>query len=193
MKKLIAIVLAATLVLTLVLGSGVALAGRGNNCPSGAHETINIIGVPHDMQVGWGGGNGSRIFVDRDSPTTFYIYGGSAYEIKDHDGTDGMVGEPGRGYANAGLVFPYSGGTWDVEIYVRLVGPIDSSFRWRSYFYDTGGAVWVKFADFTMNRADKKFQCKTNQLLAAGYQDVYWYWDEKNNFKHLQMRIYLSD
>src|SRR6478672_10536975 len=36
----------------------------GNGAPSGAHYTLNIIGVPKDKSPDFSGGNGHRIFVD---------------------------------------------------------------------------------------------------------------------------------
>jgi hypothetical protein len=191
MKKFFAIVMAAAMLLSV---SGVAMAGtQGSGAPPGAHETINIIGVPHGMNDNFSGGEGSRIFVDREAPTTFYVYGSNTtgFEIKDHDGTDGEVGTAGRGEANAGIILPYNSATgrWQVEIYVKLLGPMDSSVRWTSYYFD--GSGWALIAQFTMTRADKKFQLRTDSLLENGFQDVLWYLDQKDNFKHLQMRIYL--
>ncbi len=39
-------------------------ATTGNGAPSGAHYTLNIIGVPKDKSPNFTGGNGHRIFVD---------------------------------------------------------------------------------------------------------------------------------
>src|SRR5215213_5641767 len=39
-------------------------ATTGNGAPSGAHYTLNIIGVPKDESPDFSGGNGHRIFVD---------------------------------------------------------------------------------------------------------------------------------
>jgi hypothetical protein len=187
MKKILIISIITVVVLSTALS--IAIAGKGNNAPSGKHYNLNIIGVPHEMKSDWSGGQGSRIFVDREASTTFYVYGGNAYEIKDRNGTDGYVGTSGRGYDNAGIVFPYNNGEWKVKIYVRLVGPRDSSIHWKSDYFD--GSTWLIIDEFDLNRENKKFQMKTNQLLKDGYQDIIWTLSEKEKFRIIQMRIYL--
>lgn len=194
---LLAAAVAAGVLVTLMLSPGVVVAGKGNYAPSGAHYNLNIIGVPNQKNANFDGGNGSRIFVLRTGSTLFYVYGGDSYEIRDHDGTDGKVGEPGRGYENAGIVFPYSdtGGTegdlgvWEVDIWVRLVGPKDSSIRWRSDYFD--GSDWVNIDQFTLDKSSK-FSLKTGSLLKDGYRDILWTLDQKTKFRNLQMRIYLK-
>lgn len=191
MKKLIAVVLAVSLVLILVLGSGIALAdkpeGKGNGAPSGRHYNLNIIGVPNQKNANFDGGNGARIFVDRTGQTLFYVQAGDSYQILDHDGTDGKVGQS---RVSPGIILPYSSGEWDVEIWVRLVGPVDSEINWKSYYWD-GTSMWVKFADFNLEKSSK-FSLKTGQLLANGYEDILWELNPLNKFRILQMRIYVN-
>lgn len=161
----------------------------GNGAPSGAHYNINIIGVPHNMGDNFDGGNGARIFVLRDDTTFFYVHGADEpFQILDHDATDGSCGES---RAEPGIIIPYDGATYKVQIYVRLLGPMDSSVKWKSYEWN--GTDWVKFGDFTLNREDKKFQLKTSDLLADGFEDILWEMYEKTNFRHLQMRIYVEE
>lgn len=187
MKKKIFALTAVTMM--LLVGFISVEAGKGNNAPSGPHFNINIIGVPHDMNDNFDGGNGARIFVDRDGTTFFYVHGADEpFQILDHDATDGSCGES---RADPGIIMPYTDGTYDVEIYVRLLGPIDSSVKWKSYSWN--GTDWIKFGDFTLNREDKKFQLKTNDLLADGFEDILWEMYDKTNFRHLQMRIYLIE
>ena len=187
------------LVVTMVLSMGIAFAekpeGNGNGAPSGKHHNLNIIGVPKEMNDNFDGGNGSRIFVSRTGQTLFYVYGGDAYEVKDHDGTDGKVGKPGMGYDNAGIVFPYAagtgsegdGGAWQVEIWVRLVGPKDSSIRMKSEYFD--GSEWLLVREFDLSKSSK-FSLKTGDLLKDGYKDIIWTLNPTNKFRNLQMRIY---
>jgi len=136
----------------------------------------------------------------------FYIYGdenGGMY-IQDHDGTDGKVGLPGRGIDNAGIVLPYdmdaesgvgNGGAWDCQIYVRLLGPNkpgdESSFWWKSEYYDEDLSAWILISDFKMER-DTKFSLKNSLILADGYQDVLWTWYDLNKFRIAQFRIILG-
>ena len=163
--------------------------GNGNGAPSGFHYNINIIGVPHDMNENFDGGNGARIFVDREETTWFYVHGADQpFEICDHDATDNYCGSS---RADPGIIIPYTGGSYDVQIYVRLLGPADSSLKWRSYKWEDED--WVQFGAFTLNREDKKFQVKTDDLLADGFEDILWEMYDKTNFRHLQMRIYLEE
>ena len=143
MKKVIAITLAVVLMLTL--GSGVALAdkpeGNGNGAPSGKHFNLNIIGAPNQKNANFDGGNGSRIFILRTGTTTFYVNGGGSYQVLDHDGTDGSVG---TGIGDPGIIFPYdlSTGKWQVDIWVRLVGPMDphNKLDIQTKYWD--GSMW---------------------------------------------------
>jgi len=168
-----------------------AFAGvNGNGSPSGRHFNINIIGVPNQKNTNFDGGEGSRIFVLRTGMTSFYVQGGTSFAILDHDGTDGYVG---WSRTSPGLIFPYDATatpTWRVAIYVRLLGPTDSSIRWTSYYFD--GSGWALIAQFTLKRdTPSKFSLKTGDLLMDGYQDILWELDQKTDFRLVQMRIYL--
>lgn len=195
MKRLIAVVLA--MVVVLSLGATVALAAKpvkedglpGNGAPSGQHCNLNIIGVPNEKNDNFDGGNGARIFVSRTGQTQFYVHGGSSYAVLDHDGTDGKVGSS---LSEPGIIFPYDAGIWKVQIWVRLLGPKGSEVDWTSYYYDTVGETYVLFDEFTLTK-DTKFQLKTGSLLADNYQDMLWELDPVNKFRICQMRIYLLD
>jgi hypothetical protein len=115
MKKLMVITLALVLVLSLVIGAGVAVADKpqddegvynGNGAPSGEHVTLNIIGVqnpktqsmtyPVDDPSGR-----STIFVKLSGTTRIYLYDGGdiddlanwkdAFGVIDANGTDGVA------------------------------------------------------------------------------------------------------
>ncbi|MHC4344016.1 MAG: hypothetical protein ACYSUP_04965 [Planctomycetota bacterium] len=179
-------VIITSLILLMVMGIGVLFAGKGNQAPSGKHYNLNIIGVPNEKNANFDGGNGSRIFVLRTGSTQFYVHGGDSYQVLDHDGTDGRVGED---RLNPGIIFPYESDAWQVEIYVRLVGPKTSSVRWTSKYFD--GAEWVLIDQFTL-RKSSKFSLKTGSLLKDGFRDVLWILDQKTKFRNCQMRIYLK-
>jgi hypothetical protein len=124
----------------------------------------------------------------------------------DHDGTDGKVGDggsPGGGPGNetgltsAGIILPYDTNTdtWNCEVWVRLLGPVDSSFRWKSYYWyddNVGGAYWALISDFVLDR-NTKFTEKTGDILKDQYEDILWEWSEKNNFRICQFRIFVLD
>ena len=191
MRKSIVMLAALILACMAVIPVFAKKAETGNGSPSGSHYNLNIIGVPNQKNQNFNGGNGARIFVLRDKPTQFYIYGDdtTTYAILDHDGTDGKVGE---NVGSPGITFPYdeTSDTWKAKIYVRLLGPKDSSIHWKT-FYDYDGSVWLQVTEFDLSK-DSKFQLKTNQLLIDGYQDILWELDPVNNFRILQMRIYLT-
>jgi hypothetical protein len=211
MKKIIL----ASLILAMVVGLGITFAApdkKGNGLPKGKSYNFNVIGVPNPKN--WdedSGGQGKRIFVLRTGTTQFYVQGGDTFEICDHDGTDGKVGEGGgptpdpddieTAITKAGIILPYdtTADAWDCLIFVRLLGPVDSSFRWKSYFFDDdttdGNATineWVLIDDFVLDR-NTKFQEKTGQLLADGYEDILWEWSEKNKLRICQFRIYVIE
>jgi len=92
MKKLIAIVLAVTLMASF---SGVALAQQdvtGNGAPSGPHYNLNIIGVPKDKSADMTGTNGHRIFVPLEGKAKIELQiapEGESFAVLDANGTDG--------------------------------------------------------------------------------------------------------
>jgi len=89
MKKLIAIVIAITMLATI---SGVALAGQGNDLPSGPHYNLNLIGMEKGKNDNIGCGQGHRIFVQLDRndrvKTNINLVEGD-FAVIDCDGTDG--------------------------------------------------------------------------------------------------------
>jgi len=202
MNKILAIVLVVVLIATLI--PGVALADKpdtkGNGLPRDAGKSFNfnVIGVPEESHYGWdddSGGNGKRIFITRNGITKFYVWGdpSGSFAIQDRNGLDGEVGW-GRGSVDpdlAGIILPYDGtnNKWDCRVYVRLLGPIDSSFKWRSEYWD--GTGWALIDEFTLYR-DTKFNMPTGQILADTYQDILWTWDTKNNFRICQFRIFVG-
>ena len=201
MKKIFAIVLVVVLMATLI--HGVALAGpdtKGNGLPKGKCYNLNIIGVPNTRDAEWTGGEGKRIFVLRDQKTWFFVGASDHYEVLDRNGTDGFVGERGTAWlpgtkgtkGTPGIVFPYNDGTetWQVEIYARLLGPITSEVKWKTYAFEDGTYA-VKVDEFTIPRTTK-FVLRTDQLLVDGFKDILWEMYDKKDFRLLQLRIYVN-
>jgi hypothetical protein len=162
---------------------------KGNGLPKHVKTyNLNIIGHPNDLNANFDGGSGHRIFVKRTGTTSFYVHGEpNTFAILDRDGTDGKVGQD---RLNPGIILPYDNDEWKVEIYIRLVGPMSSTLNWKSYYWD-GIDTYVKFAEFTLDRTDKKFSLKTGQLLLDGYQDILWELTG-NKFRIAQMRIIMT-
>ena len=71
-------------------------AATGNCAPSGAHYTLNIIGVPKDKSPDFSGGNGHRIFVDLgktgEAANTRINLTEGDFAVTDANGTDGSAG-----------------------------------------------------------------------------------------------------
>ncbi len=194
-RRLLAAVLvtAVTAMMSAMALSSIAYAGSvtGNGAPNGQHHNVNLIGVPNQKNENFDGGDGSRIFVSRTSPTQFYVHGGDSFQIMDHDGTDGKVG---KSVSNPGIIFPYDAAdvnqTWHVQIWLRLLGPAGSEVKWNASYYDALNGTYVLWSEFNMTK-DTKFQLRTGDLLANGYQDILWNLDPVSKFRICQMRIYL--
>jgi hypothetical protein len=192
-------VLAAVMVVGMVSMLAVASQDEtGNGAPSGSHYNLNIIGLPKgvgydkDLNDNFDGGNGSRIFISRSGTTQIYVYGGTAYDVKDHDGTDGTVGT-GFGEENAGLILPYADGQYQCDIYARIMGPQGSSVKITGQYYYAGD--YYPIGSFTLNKngGGTKFVLHNAELLNDDYQDILWTLDEKTKFRICQLRIYVDD
>ena len=147
MKKLIAIVLAVTLLASL---SGVALAGNngnGNGAPSGPHYNLNIIGMKYQKNMTPAEcGDGHRIFVGLPSDngngngnksksqlvTDIYLQmataqqeaDGQGFKVLDCDGTDGR--------AKFRLPDPNPGGELPCtrySVFIRVLGKPDGNVK----------------------------------------------------------------
>jgi hypothetical protein len=116
MRKLIAIVLAVTLLASM---SGVALAGVGNEVPSGPHYTLNIIGMTKQKNSNIGCGEGHRIFVQLSKTsrvTTRILLTEGDFGVTDCDGTDGTAG------FQLPNPDPENTGTTEYSVYIKLMG-----------------------------------------------------------------------
>jgi len=101
MKRLLAVVLAVVVVLSL--GATVALAAKpvseedvytGNGAPNGAHYNLNIIGVQKDKSAEMDGSNGHVIFVLLDGKSKIELMEapeGESFAVLDANATDGAA------------------------------------------------------------------------------------------------------
>lgn len=148
MKKCFAIALAVVMLLTL--GSGLALAGKGNDFPSGPHYELGLIGRPNDYN-GSGTDNSNRhnVFIPLDTSgyvdgrVQLYMQQGEQFLVVDGDATDGRgTFQIGPGY---------------YAVFARALGKPGGNIKFDAYFtfwYDeTNGvlsdAIWLGNVDLT--------------------------------------------
>ena len=112
-------------------------ATTGNGAPSGAHYTLNIIGVPKDKSPNLTGGNGHRIFVDlgkngEPAKTRINLIEGD-FAVTDANGTDGS--------AEFQLPNPDSNldGITSYSVFVRALGKPGGKATMQSCYEDVTG------------------------------------------------------
>jgi hypothetical protein len=120
-------------------------ATTGNGAPSGAHYTLNIIGVPKDKSPDFTGGNGHRIFVDLGKTgelanTRINLTEGD-FAVTDANGTDGVAG------FQLPNPDPDLDGTTSYSVYVRALGKPGGKATMQSCYEDATG-TWCA-ANFT--------------------------------------------
>ncbi len=197
MKKLIAIVLAVTLLATL---SGVALAGNPSGMPNGKHFTLNIIGMqnekegmPDDKE------GGSVIFVKLGQrggekvQTKIMLTAGDSFRVLDKNGTDG----------EASYQMPSDVAT-EYTVWIAARGHPDGEADMQLCVYDKATEVWlcgtegiVRLRGHDSGSGRQKFTNVTRELLFASgkslFDDDYegQYWDYKNAGQKLaKLRFY---
>jgi hypothetical protein len=121
-----------------------ATATTGNGAPSGAHYTLNIIGVPKDKSPNFTGGNGGRIFVDLGKTgaaanTRINLIEGD-FGVLDANGTDGVAS------FQLPNPDPDGDGTTSYSVYVRALGKPGGKATMQSCYEDATG-TWCA-ADF---------------------------------------------
>src|SRR3954465_7071717 len=109
----------------------------GNGAPSGAHYTLNIIGVPKDKSAYFTGGSGHRIFVDLGKAgtvanTRINLSPGD-FGVTDANGTDGTAG------FRLPNPDPDGDGTTSYSVYVRALGKPGGNATIQSCYDDATG------------------------------------------------------
>lgn len=112
-------------------------ATTGNGAPSGAHYTLNIIGVPKDKSPNFTGGNGHRIFVDlgrtgQAANTRINLIEGD-FGVLDANGTDGVAA------FRLPNPDPDLDGTTSYSVYVRALGKPGGKATMQSCYEDATG------------------------------------------------------
>ena len=114
-----------------------AVGTTGNGAPSGAHYTLNIIGVPKDKSASFDGGNGHRIFVDLGKTgtaanTRINLREGD-FAVLDANGTDGTAA------FQLPNPDPDGDGTTTYQVYVRALGKPGGKATLQSCYEDVLG------------------------------------------------------
>lgn len=114
-----------------------ATAATGNGAPSGAHYTLNIIGVPKDKSPNFDGGSGRRIFVDLGrtgaAANTRINLSPGEFAVLDANGTDGTAA------FQLPNPDPDGDGTTDYSVYVRALGKPGGKATMQSCYEDATG------------------------------------------------------
>jgi hypothetical protein len=156
-----------------------SVTATGNGAPSGAHYTLNIIGMSRDKSADFSGGDGHRIFVDLgksgDAVRTRINLTEGDFAVLDANGTDGSAA------FQLPNPDPDGNGTTAYSVYVRALGKPGGKATMQScYDDDTGTWCAVDFAGgvepITIERTKggvSKFQNVSKDLL---YVDVCTEW-----------------
>ena len=110
----------------------------GNGAPSGAHYTLNVIGVPKDKSADFDGGSGHRIFVDLGknglaANTRINLREGE-FAVLDANGTDGTAA------FQLPNPDPDGDGTTAYSVYVRALGKPGGKATAQSCYEDALGS-----------------------------------------------------
>ena len=150
------------------------VAFTGNGAPSGAHYTLNIIGVPRDKPADFSGGSGRRIFVDLGktgtAANTRINLAPGEFAVLDANGTDGTAAFQ---LPNPDLD---GDGTTSYSVYVRALGKPGGKATMQSCYEDATG-TWCA-ADFVggvepitiaRSKSPSKFTNASKDLLFVDY------------------------
>lgn len=132
---------AACAALAIVAAVPAGTGTTGNGAPSGAHYTLNVIGVAKDKSPNMTGGNGHRIFVglgrtNEASSTRIDLTPGE-FAVLDANGTDG------RAAFQLPNPDPDGDGTTAYSVYVRALGKPGGKATMQSCYDDAQtGDTW---------------------------------------------------
>jgi len=178
-------------------------ATTGNGAPSGAHYTLNIIGVPKDKTADMTGNNGHRIFVPE--------YGGSKINLT--EGDFGVLDANGTDQNGAAFSLPDpdpdGDGVTAYSVYARALGKPGGSSVTTTCF-EEAGETWCSTESMVLVRSTGKstFKNVSKELLSLcldtdgdgvcdtreflfdrDLADYYWQYDN-SGLKLAQLRFY---
>lgn len=210
-KKLFVVAMAA--VVTLTLGASVVMAGQaetGNGAPSGAHYSLNLIGVPKEKTADMTGSNGHVIFVKLEGQTKILLQEGQSvgeYAVIDADGTDGtasfMLPNPDPDYdgntvysvyarflgkptnpENPGAITPGCTRLADGEVVLSVEYVTVDRAKGKSSFENVSRQLLYVWADIDLDGDIDRVP-----LFDPRGEDYFWQYDN-NGCKLVQLRFY---
>lgn len=189
------------------LGAASTTLATGNGAPSGAHYTLNIIGVAKDKTASMDGNNGRRIFVSLEGNTKIMLAEGETFQVLDANGTD-------RDGASFQLPNPDPDGDGKTvySVYARALGKpggkstmttcatdpvtgeevcsteslVSVRKKGKSSFTNVSKDLLYIYADITDDGVDNPMRYP---LFDEALQDYFWSYDN-NGLKVLQLRFY---
>ena len=174
----------------------------GNGAPSGAHFTLNMIGVSREKTASLTGNNGSRIFVPLFGKTKVLLSEGD-FQVLDANATDGT------GAFQLPNPDPENDGVTTYSVFARALGKPGGSSKTTTCASDGAGETWCSVYSLISVReaGGSKFENVSRELLyiyadldGDGTVERYnlfndaleeYYWDYDNSgLKLLQLRFY---
>ncbi len=179
-----------------------AAALTGNGAPSGAHFTLNLIGVPKNKTADLSGNNGSRMFVPLAGKTNILLSEGP-FQVLDANATDGS------GAFQLPNPDPENDGVTTYSVFARALGKPGGSSKTTTCATDSDGQTWcsVYSAVAVRDSGRSRFENVSRELLYIyadlngdgtverynlfndALEDYYWQY-ENSGLKLLQLRFY---
>ena len=174
----------------------------GNGAPSGAHFTLNMIGVSKEKAASLTGNNGSRMFVPLVGKTNVLLSEG-AFQVLDANATDGS------GAFQLPNPDPENDGTTTYSVFARALGKPGGSSKTTTCASDATGETWCSvYSAVAVREAGRtRFENVSRELLYIyadlngdgtverynlfndALEDYYWQY-ENSGLKLLQLRFY---
>jgi hypothetical protein len=174
----------------------------GNGAPSGAHFTLNLIGMAKGKSADMTGNNGSRMFVPLSGTTKIMLTEGD-FKVLDGNATDGT------GSFQMPNPDPDNDGTTTYSVFARALGKPGGSSKTTTCAQDSTGETWCSvYSAVAVREAGRtRFQNVSRELLYVyadvdgdgtverynlfndALQDYYWQYDN-NGLRLLQLRFY---